>query len=148
MPPRAPQLGCGFPWKAGAAGAQRSHWVQDPVPKSQRNWMQVRHQPPWEAQQVVLAPLESVGVWHLLPCYKQCQGKCQVWNSTWERIANSTQTTCVRGSTALAQLRAGISTHRTCPAWLQLSQLGQIIPRGTLCPGHLAVASAWWAGAL
>lgn len=49
MPPRAPQLERGFPWKAGAAGAQRSHWVQDPVPKSQRNWMQVRHQPPWEA---------------------------------------------------------------------------------------------------
>lgn len=49
MLPRAPQLGCGFPWNSGAAGAQRSHWLQDAVPKSQRNWMPVRHQHPWEA---------------------------------------------------------------------------------------------------
>lgn len=70
-------------------------------------------------QQVVLAPLESVGVLCLLPRYKQCQRKCQVWNcwsSTWERIANSTQTTHGRGSTALAQLSTGSSTHRAYPA--------------------------------
>lgn len=49
-------------------------------------------------QGIALAPLESVGVLHLLSRYKQCQGKLQVWNcwkgkdckqhpnNPWERI--------------------------------------------------------------
>lgn len=91
--------------------------------------MQVRHQAPWEGpvgspgssgvsgSSAFVASLQTmprkVPGMELLEQHlgKGCK---QHPNNLWERI-------CL-----------GMSTHRTCPAWLWLSQLGQIIPKGKL----------------
>lgn len=147
--PRAPQLACGFPCETGTAGVQRSHGLQNAVPKSQRNWMQVRPQPPWEAPAgspgcpgvsgslafvalLQTTPREVPGV-ELLEQHlgKECK---QHPDNLCERIHSlGSAQSWNQHPQDMSSLAPALS------AWTNHSQRDS---------GHPAVATAWWAGAL